>query len=357
MGWLKQFVKRVVNSVYGTYYYNVIKKGTYEKLNDARQLWEQIELTDEQIKEIEAIYGPGTDTRWHRHYQYYTGTFNAQYFPEIIYSPVLERKLCPQFIAREMEDKSKIPFVYGSISGLKIPETIVLNASGIFYDGDSNVITKEKAVELVKQYLLQRDEAVIKPVRETGGGKGVEILQKGSFSSFSCESDFIVQERIINQRDLRALNPSSLNTMRVITYICDEQYWCAPIALRMGCGTSRLDNICSGGMCIGVKENGELCPEAYIENMEIRYREHPYTKVKFEGYRINHMDRVICAAIACHKRTPHMRMASWDFTLNENGQAVLIEVNLNGQSICFPQYTHGKSLFGDHTKKMLEFLK
>lgn len=357
MGRIKTAAKKLVKSLYGAYYYYVIRKGTCEKLNDARQLWEQVTLTDEQVKEIESVYGSGIDTRWHRHYQYYTGKFDAQYFPEIIYSPVLETKLCPLDIAREMEDKSKIPVLYGSVPGVKIPKTVILNASGIYYDGDNNVITQENAEKLVRQYLQEHEEAILKPTRETGGGEGVVVFQKESVVSFCKESNFIVQERIINQDDLRALNPSSLNTMRVITYICDEQYWCAPIALRIGCGTSRLDNICSGGMSIGVREDGELCPEAYIENLEVRYREHPYTKIKFEGYRIKNIDKIIDAAIACHKRTPHMRIASWDLTLDDGENAVLIEVNLTGQSVCFPQYTHGKSLFGENTRKMLEFLQ
>lgn len=43
--------------------------------------------------------------------------------------------------------------------------------------------------------------------------------------------------------------------------------------------------------------------------------------------------------------------------LNHRGEVVLIEANLTSQSVCFPQYTHGKSLFGDNTEKMLEYLK
>ena len=69
------------------------------------------------------------------------------------------------------------------------------------------------------------------------------------------------------------------------------------------------------------------------------------------------MEKVIHAAMECHKCTPHVVMASWDMTLNNRGEAVLIEVNLTSQSVCFPQYTHGKALFGNNTEKMLEYLK
>ncbi|MGM9549911.1 MAG: sugar-transfer associated ATP-grasp domain-containing protein [Faecousia sp.] len=357
MGHLKDKMKKAVRSVDSFYYYCVIKKATIAKVDAAKKLWKQVDLTPDQIREIEEIYGPGIDTRWHRHYQYYTGKFDAGYLPEIIFSPVMECKLNPKFIAREMEDKSRIPILYASVPNMKIPETVVLNAAGICYDKSGNVLSEAQADALVRNYLAQNGEAVIKPTRNTGGGEGVSIVSADNFDGLPHAANFIIQERIINQEDLRQLNPNSLNTMRVITYICDGQYWCAPIALRMGVGSSRLDNICSGGMCIGVRENGELCPYAYIENVEERFSNHPVSKIRFDGYTIKNVEKVIAAAIECHKKTPYMRMASWDFTLNQDGEATLIEVNLTGQSVCFPQYTHGKGIFGDNTRKMLEVLE
>lgn len=357
MGRVKKFIKGTIKRTMDARYEYVITKGELEKIDDRRLQWEHVQLTDEQVREIEAVYGPGADTRWHRFFQYFTGKFDARYLPDIVFAPVMECRLNPKQIASEMEDKIRIPILFSSVPGLKIPDTIVSNASGIYYDGNASVISRAKANELVKQYLEKHNNAIMKPTRGTYAGDGVIVLSPDSFSELEYEKDFIVQEKIVNQEDIRALNPSSLNTMRVITYICDEKYWCAPIAMRMGIGPGHLDNISAGGICIGVKENGELCSQAYSEYSTERYDCHPYTKVKFEGYRIKNIDKVITAAIECHKRLPHMRMASWDFTLNDKGQPTLIEVNLNGQSVCFPQYTHGKSLFGDNTEKMLEILK
>lgn len=110
-----------------------------------------------------------------------------------------------------MEDKSRIPTLYASVPDIKIPETIVLNTSGIYYDKDGNVISKAKAIELVQQYLEKNEEAVMKPTRASCGGEGVVILQGNCFADYASGTNFIVQERIVNQEDLRALNPSSLN--------------------------------------------------------------------------------------------------------------------------------------------------
>lgn len=354
---LKSLAKRFVKLLDDSYHYIVIRRAEYVEIKKCKPCWENVVLTDAQKREVQKVYGPRMDMRWHRYFQYFTGKFDAQYLPDIVFSLSMECKLNPRRIARELEDKARIPIIYGSVPDMVIPKTIVLNTSGICYDGLANVISGDKANELVAQYLAEHEKAVFKPTRETGGGKGVVILDREHFSELPSGMNYIVQECIVNQEDIRVLNPATLNTIRVITYICDGQYWCAPLAMSIGSGTSRLDNICTGGICIGIKENGELCSYAYREYSGEKYAEHPYTGIKFEGYKIQNIDKVINAAIDCHKRTPHMRMASWDFALDKDGRAVLIEVNLSGQSVCFPQYTHGKSLFGKNTSKMLEIRK
>ena len=354
---LKQLAKNLLKRIDDTYYYYVIRKAEYQKIEDRKNCWKQVELTQQQIVEAEKVYGKGADLRWHRYFQYFTGKFDPQYLPDPVFALDMECKLNPRKIAVEMEDKARLPIFYSTVPDIVIPKTVVLNTSGIFYDGANNVVTREQAECLVKEFLEANGEAVMKPTRNTGGGAGVSILDTDSFAGLLCETDFIVQERIINQADIQALNPSSLNTMRVITYICKEQYCYAPLAMRLGCGTNRLDNITSGGICVGVQDDGRLCPNAYTEYCIEKYTKHPYTGISFDGYAIQNVDKVIKAAIECHKRTPHMRMASWDFTLNHEGKATLIEVNLIGQSVCFPQYTHGKSLFGENTQEMLKVMK
>ena len=332
-------------------------KGLYAEIEERKPYWEQTQLSDAQIHEIEDIYGKGFDVRWHRFYQYFTGNFDPRYLPEPLFSPELEKKLNPQQIALEMEDKIRIPLIYGHIPGVYIPKTVVSNASGIYYDDTGMVMSREAAEQRVREYLQVYNEAVIKPIRDSYGGAGVVLLTKESFKEIPHERDFIVQERIINQEDIQALNPGSLNTMRVVTYICDHQYWTAPVAMRMGTTEALTDNISAGGLCVGVCDDGTLCPNAYAEYTGERYPEHPATKIKFDGYRLKNMDKVLQAAVECHKKTPHLVMASWDMTLNHKGEAVLIEANFTSQSVCFPQYTHGKALFGANTEKMLEYLK
>lgn len=80
--------------------------------------------------------------------------------------------------------------------------------------------------------------------------------RSGSTGKFG--NNFVVQE-LIHQADVLAtLNPSSVNTFRVITYILDDRIHICPIALRLGRSSSDRDNIHYGGVCIGINADGTL---------------------------------------------------------------------------------------------------
>lgn len=350
---MKTKMKKMIRSVDNRYYTAVIRRAEHLKIRDKKDLWMQVGMTREQISEIQRIWGEHADTRWHRYYQYFTGKFDPRYVPEIFYSCNMELVLNPRKMAKEMEDKARIPILYGSVPDLKIPKTIVLNASGIFYDGEGNVLSKTAALALVKEYLEKHSNAILKPTRETNSGKGVVLLDKKHFDDFMPGENFIIQEQIVNQEDIRRLNPDSLNTMRIMTYICKNRYWCAPVVLRIGNGTSHLDNAHSGGVFIGVGREGELQPYAFSEYGN-KYQRHPHSGLVFHKYKLSGVDSAVRAAIACHKRNPHMRMVSWDLTLDREGSPVLIEANLTNQSVWIPQIAHGEGVFGDHTEDMLE---
>ena len=123
----------------------------------------------------------------------------------------------------------------------------------------------------------------------------------------------------------------------------------APISMRIGRGGALVDNAHAGGVFIGVTDDGKLLDTAYTEYQD-RYYEHPDTHVVFKNYQLPMIDKVRQAAIELHKNLPNMTFISWDFTIDENNNIVLIERNLHSQTVWFPQMAHGKSFFGGFEK-------
>lgn len=169
------------------------------------------------------------------------------------------------------------------------------------------------------------------------------------------QQNFLIQECLKNHKVLADLHPESINTFRVMTYIWNGEVKCCPIILRIGQGRKNVDNAHAGGMFIGIKDSGELCREAFTE-FQKRYTEHPDTKIRFENYQIPQIKKIVEAAKKLHSKILQVGIISWDLTLDENENVVMIEANIRGGSIWLIQMAHGCGLFGEDTAEILKFI-
>ena len=302
-------------------------------------------------------------TKWHRLYQSYTGIFQKDYFPEILYSTRLEPILCPDKYSLVLSHKYLTTCLFPGDKDYRIPKT--------FASYTANVYTNEKHIVLSK-YQIQKlcqniGHAVIKPTIDSSSGEGVRMLtiKEGvdirTGETLECilgkyKTDYIIQERIIQSELLNNLYSNAINTFRIITYICNEKVHVAPISLRIGRGDAEVDNIHAGGISIGIDDNFCLRKSAFSEMGE-QFDRHPTTGIVFEGYKIQPLKEIICCAQRLHGYIPMIKMISWDWTLDENNIPVLIETNLTGQAVWLPQLTNGLPMFGENTNYFLKLIK
>jgi len=167
--------------------------------------------------------------------------------------------------------------------------------------------------------------------------------------------NYVIQEFLSQNAIYAALNPSSVNTIRIMTYILDGRVDHLPLCLRVGTGSRKVDNIHAGGIGIGVSDNGKLNSVGYdIDNS--RYYKHPDSGVVFEGYEIPYTREIIEAAYRAQQKLPNVGIASWDFMVSAEDRIVLIEVNLIAQGSWFPQILSGQA-FGNNTKDVLKMIR
>lgn len=320
------------------------------------------------------------DNYWKTHYkkipnkgtrliQSFNGKYNLMYIPDFLFATNIEFKLNSYHYSRIYSDKALLDILYQNKSEALLPETILLNSHGILYDKDRHVINKEKAKELLKK----KQTIIVKPTVGGSSGKGVILAQlneagcdiKQNFNVLDLiredNKNFIVQQKIEQSEELNQLYPNSINTFRVITFIADSKVHLAPMSLRIGSGGSYVDNIHAGGLAVGIdKKNRQLMKEAYqlgYSDSKKIYLQHPDTGVYFENFKITGLDKVMSSAKRLHEFTPNTNIISWDFTINENYQPLLIEANYVGQSAWFNQITTGESLFGDYTDSILNSIR
>lgn len=230
------------------------------------------------------------------------------------------------------------------------PRTIIKNSCGRFYDGNQNVISKEKAIELC----LKEKSFIVKYAIFSHGGKNIQVLDSDSINRESITKllneyrfNFIIQEVVEQHEDLAKLNASSLNTIRTISFFFKGEVYILSSQLRIGGNGSRVDNYSSGGYSCNI------CPDGRLSEFAISSTgptdKHP-NGFYFKDFVIPSFDKVIKTIKEEAPKIPHLGIIGWDFAIGKNGEPVFIELNVfPGQN----QRGSGPS-FGDLTEDVLK---
>ena len=129
-------------------------------------------------------------------------------------------------------------------------------------------------------------------------------------------------------------------------------------SFRMGTGSTFLDNVSNGGLSIGLKidsSNEAILREYGLDQWNNFFDAHPDTKVKFKDNKIPSFSIINDSVKRLANLIPYQRLIGWDFSINEGGEPVLIELN-NGSGVWGLQATNGRPLFGDFTSEIKEYI-
>ncbi|NFS12412.1 hypothetical protein FDE77_14365 [Clostridium botulinum] len=307
----------------------------------------------EESKKFWKNYGQSISTNFHKWYSSCNGKKDVRYIPEDVFYDKIERYYNNQELILSYSDKAMYKRLFPNINQ---PETIALNMNGVYYDEDYNIITIEEVLNKCGKY----NEIVIKPTLDTGGGKNVTFINlkntmemkeklKNDLSKF--KKNFIIQEVLTQHEELKKINPESINTIRTISFFYKDNVIILDSILRMGINGSKVDNECSGGINCRINDDGSLGDKAFDKKGEI-YNSHPQGFIFSKG-KVPNYSKIKSIIINEHKKLPYFKIISWDFSIDENGNPVMIELNLSWQGLNFHQLNHGP-LFGDLTKEVLD---
>ena len=209
-----------------------------------------------------------------------------------------------------------------------MPEEVVFNANGVFFDGEDRECSREEAVETLMAY---GKDTILKPSVETYGGHGVmKVLGQSSRKDYETlfdkyRYDFTFQKLVVQHPVMAQFNQTSVNTVRVVTYrdfrgMRKVLYSC----MRFGGEGSVMDNVCSGGGYTGVNvETGQLIDRKRYSYFIMDVPTLPYSVPN----EIPCWKKIKAVALALHGRLPQLGIVGWDFTLTPDETPVLIEFN------------------------------
>lgn len=343
-------LKNVFNGGFGSIETTAVN--TAMKLRLRRQLRQFMKPTDTLLPEykarIEAYWKPyhKVDTRYHAWYSSRNGIYDPRYIPDDLYYTVIDQHFNNRKYGWGVNDKNYYSLLFPDV---KQPMTVVRKINNIYYDADYRIISEMEAIGLCKQ----QEALIIKPANETGGSRGIQFWTMGEDIKGIVQKhrSLIVQTLINQHKALSEIHSNSVNTLRIMTLIINNQVYHISTILRMGVGESKVDNASAGGITCGVKENGQLKDIAYNAHGE-RFAEHPQG-YHFSDCRVPSYHAAVEMVKHCHERLGHFRLVSWDVAIDDEEEPVLIEANLRNGECDFHQFNNGP-LFGNLTDRVLQ---
>jgi hypothetical protein len=147
---------------------------------------------------------------------------------------------------------------------------------------------------------------------------------------------------------MEQLNPSSVNTIRLLTYRKGMEVLLLYAVVRIGKKGMAIDNESQGGISAKINNDGTLAKYAYGAPGDEKI-ERTDNGVVLDGYKIPSFPKVVETAKKCHYRLPFFNIIGWDFCVDDQGEPVMIEWNSNPD---LSQTANGPA-FGEFTDEIL----
>ena len=329
----------------------------YEReIKKSMQLCPMRPLTKGQETDIKAYFkkhlGREVPTYWHQYLYSRNGIYSEKYIPASVYvSSIIFRLNDLQYSAAYV-DKGFYDTLFPDVNR---PQTFVKNINGFYYD-DRKPISKEEAIYRCSNL----KEAVIKPSVFGTWGQGVKLFHTDNgfipelnmsvpdlFSQY--KKSFIIQSKLEQHPDLAKLNPTSVNTIRVMSYRKENEVIILYAVIRIGRMGKVVDNETAGGIKADIDlQTGRIKGSAFGSPKE---KNMPQTDsgAVLDNYLIPSFPQVLDFVKNLHLRLPYFRLIGWDISVDTNGNPVMIEWNRSSE---LSQVAHGPA-FGDYTEEIL----
>lgn len=228
-------------------------------------------------------------------------------------------------------DKSLFENFFSSL-GIRTPRTLATltihpatppqKLAQALYDSAPETLRTRTFFAKPRYGIKGKGTALVRPETPSDAPVPVSISKSGK------PLDYLAQDPLPQHPDIAQLHPSSLNTVRIITFLTGEPTVFMAY-LRIGCGGSVSDNVSNTRIAVSVNsENGRVMDlGVMIDSRGARHiTAHPETGVAFGSIRIPGWADCLKLVKTAHHALPELRTVGWDLAITPDGP-VLVEGN------------------------------
>jgi hypothetical protein len=302
-----------------------------------------------------------SDKKWFNFFYSIYGKADIGVLPLSSYYTVIEPCLNNRLMISTIKDKN---FYDLFVSDIKTPKVLLRRINGMFYDKNYNHIELDDA--LLASTLNGEHQIIVKSALFSGSGRSIAVFKREG-DKFLDEKivldaeylkkfgdEFVIQQFVKQHEYFRKFNPQSNNTLRVLTYrsVKDDKIHALHSMLRIGAKGSFLDHDNLGGVSVAISDDNKLYDFALDINgnklgsfNDIVFKDQPEVLALAEVKKI---------ATYLAGKFFHGRLLAMDFTVNDKGEPLLLEINCWGNGISQYQMSSG-SVFREYTEEVLNY--
>ncbi len=216
-----------------------------------------------------------------------------------------------------------------------------------FYHRDVVKIDKTTPFNVFSRFVEKHPQFIVKP-SSASCGRGIYIVDTVAVPNIQDifrqiqQEDAVLEELILQCQAFSALHPESVNTIRCATFLKDGQAQILFTFLRIGQGSSVVDNGGSGGLIASIDVDSGIVITPGVTERCTEYLCHPDTGAQILGMCIPQWEELKKTALKLASVFPEQPYISWDLALTDNGW-VMVEGNHAGQFVG-PQLTTGQGI-------------
>ena len=180
-------------------------------------------------------------------------------------------------------------------------------------------------------FVKKHGEVFVKPLQGSKG-KGAHVYSYvddesaiGYFKNLlEEEPSWMVEERIRQSEAMSQWNETSVNTIRVPSFLRDDKFTVIWTRMRMGKKGSIVDNAGAGGIVVNVDPVTGVITSDGIDESYNHFDRHPDSGLVFKGWQVPRWNELLKTVEELHRTVFYKHVyVAWDFALTDDGWVVI----------------------------------
>mgnify|MGYP001623083368 CR=1 FL=1 len=192
---------------------------------------------------------------------------------------------------------------------------------------DLDTCSEEEFLKFAK-----KNESFMVKIKEGSGGNGIDIVSTKRKDLSKVFKEYkrkhVIVEELIHQHDeMGKFNPESVNTLRVITLVTQNEVKIMDAVFRCGNGEKCTDNFHHFGLAAIIDTETGLVVTPAVDKLNHKFYIHPRTKEQIVGFQVPNWKNIVDTVKRAAMIRKNIRFVGWDIAIKDDGNICIIEGN------------------------------